>query len=86
MKEAPQKRVRRGCLQDPPKGKLLEREWRDGTHCLMAFPGHSGSRSAMGSGDPVLEQSSKPAEVMTGKRKARKEEALPAPMPGGCST
>lgn len=60
------------------KGKLLEGGHRDGTHCLTAFRGHPGSRNATGSGDPVVsEQSSKPAEVMMGKRKARKEEALP---------
>lgn len=56
------------------KGKLLEAEHRDGTHRLTAFCWHP---SSTGSGDPVLEQSSKPTEEMTGKRKARKEEALP---------
>ena len=59
------------------RGKLLEQGHRDGTHCLTAFCGHPGSRSTMGSGHPVLEQSSTPAELMMGKRKARKEEALP---------
>lgn len=43
----------------------------------MAVPWHPGSSNDTGSRDPVLEQSSKPAEVMTGKRKAGKEEALP---------
>lgn len=36
-----------------------------------------GIRNTTGSGDPVSEQSSKPEEVITGKRKARKEETLP---------
>lgn len=61
--------VRRGCLEEDGH--------RDGTHHLMAFCGHLGSRTTMRSGDPVSEQSSKPAEMMMGKRKARKEEALP---------
>lgn len=43
----------------------------------MAFHWHLGSSSDTVNRDPVLEQSSKPAEMMTGKRKARKEEALP---------
>lgn len=50
---------------------------RDGTHHLTVFRGQLGSRNATVSGDPVSKQSSKPADVMRGKRKARKEEALP---------
>lgn len=56
---------------------LLEVGDRDATHHLMVFLGQPGSGNATMSGDSVSDQSSKPEEVMTGKRKARKEEVLP---------